>query len=1042
MYKQFLTIITCMLFSFMAVAQVTIKGKVTSAEDGMGLPGVSVVEKANPTNGVATDIDGNYTLTVPSKSSIIVFSSVGMKTIEISASKVGDLVMEADSEVLGEVVVTALGIKREKKSLGYAIQEIKGNDIIESRETNLANAFSGKVAGLQIVRSSNGPASSSKIVLRGNNSLTGDNQPLIVVDGVPMDNFTGAKNNDFWNPGADMGNGLGDLNPNDVESMSVLKGPAAAALYGSRAGNGVILITTKSGKARPGLGITFSTSLGLETIFMKPDLQNSFGQGSNGIYDKLSGSSWGPKIEGQEVEKWDKSKAPLNSYNNVDNFMDTGVSLTNSLSFQQQVSEGTSLYSSITYINNKSNIPGAKLQRFNFTTRALSKFGNSDKWTTDFKVQYTNSKVQNRPINGKNLRSSFGTLLSLPVSLDIRDFEKAIDKLGNHIWYKDSNSLNPYWAYRYNLNEDSRDRFLLNGSLKYQITDWLNAEIKAGADIYTTNTEVKLHAKGPLSNTGQYSKGIEDFRETNASFLFSATKDELWGKFGGAATLGGNMMFRKANSLSSNAGNLEVPNLFSLNNGKNKPSVSEYFSEHKINSLYGTFQFSYDRFLFLDFTWRNDWSSVLSEDNRSYFYPSIGTSFVFSDFLNKSDNKPTWLTYGKVRASYAEVGNDMGPYQLYNFFSIGKDPNGNTTGGRNKVLYNSDVKNELIKSWEAGLEIKMFNNRVGVDFSLYKSNATNQLLNIPLNPLSGYEAKKINAGDIQNDGFELMINARPIEYNDFAWDVTLNISKNENKVIELYKNLKTNEEVSQYSLGGYDNVSILAATGQKYGVIYGSKYKRVEDKNSKYFGKIVVDENGIPEASEGKFYLGDQQPNALVGLTNTFGYKNLSFSFLIDARFGGKIYSGTNYGLKTNGNSVKTVTDGKRDKFIYDGVVSDGKNGYIKNTKEVSPQDFWTSLAGKSSPNLGITEDNLFDATNIRIRNIQLNYKLPERWLKPLKIQNAKVGFSINNVLMLKSHLNGIDPESVYATGSNAVGFEYFSSPTSRSYFFNLSVSF
>lgn len=1041
MYKKLSTLVFCMLFSLAAIAQITIKGKVTSAEDGLGLPGVNVLEKGT-TNGVATNIEGDYTLTVASNSSIIIFSSIGMQTIEISASKAGDIVMQIDNNILEEVVVTALGIKREKKSLGYAIQEVSGDELLESRETNLANSFTGKVAGLQIVRGSNGPASSSKIVLRGNSSLTGDNQPLIVVDGVPMDNFTGAKNNDFWNPGADMGNGLGDLNPNDVESMSVLKGPAAAALYGSRAGNGVILITTKSGKARPGLGITYSTSLGIETIFMKPDLQTSFGQGSNGVYDKLSGSSWGPKITGQEIEKWNNSKTKMNSFDNVDNFMDTGISLNNTLSFQQQISNGTSLYSSITYVDNKSNIPGAKLERFNFTTRALSKFGQEDKWTTDFKVQYTNSKVKNRPINGNNPSSSFGVLLSLPTSLDIRDFEKAIDDTGNHIWYNASSGLNPYWGYRYNLNQDYRDRFMLNGSLKYQVTDWLNAEIKAGADIYTTNTENKLYAKGPLSSTGKYGKGMDNFREINTSFLLSATKDELLGKFGGAATFGGNLMYRKATGISANVKDLEVPNLFSLNNGKDKPVVNEYFSEHKINSLYGTFQINYDRFLFLDLTWRNDWSSVLSEANRSFFYPSVGTSFVFSDFLDKNDNKPKWFTYGKIRTSYAEVGNDMGPYQLYNFYYVSKDPNGNTVAGRNNVLYSENVKNELIKSWEAGLEVKLFDNKLGFDLSLYKSNATNQLLNIPMNPLSGYQYKKINAGDIQNKGFELMINARPIETNDFAWDMTLNISKNENKVIELFKDPETGDEVNQYALGGFDNISILAAAGQKYGTIYGSKYKRVEDENSEYFGKIIVDANGIPEAAEGKHYLGNQQPDAMIGLTNAFGYKNLSFSFLIDARLGGKIYSGTNYGLKANGNSKVTVVDGERKNFIFDGVVENGKGGFTKNTKEVSPQDFWTSLSGKSSSNLGITEDNLFSATNIRIRNIQINYQLPSKWIEPLKIQNAKVGFSVNNVLMLKSHLNGIDPESVYATGSNAVGFEYFSSPTSRSYFFNLSISF
>lgn len=1014
-------------------AQKTVSGTVTD-QTGFGIPGVNVVEKGT-TNGVSTDVDGNFTLTV-SDDAVLQFSAIGMKSMELSASQTSKVVMSEDIAMLDEVVVTALGIKREKKSLGYALQEVKGDELVESRESNLANAFSGKVAGLQVVRSSNGPAGSSKIVLRGNNSLTGDNQPLIVVDGVPMDNFTGAKNNDFWNPSEDMGSGLGDLNPEDIESMSVLKGPAAAALYGSRAGNGVILITTKTGKAKEGLGITFSSSLGFETIFMTPDLQTSFGQGENGTFGETSGSSWGPKIEGQEIKDFYGTKSNMQAQDNVKNFMDTGLVLTNSISFQQQVSSGTSLYSSVTYTDNDSNIPGSEMQRFNMITRAVSKFGKESRWTTDFKVQYMKTDVRNRPINGSRAESAFGTLLSLPTSLDIRLYEKAVDKFNKHIWYNPTSGLNPYWAYRYNINEDDRDRYLLNGSVKYEFTDWLNVEIRAGADKYTTNTSRKLYGNGPLTNTGRYSLGKDTFNETNSSFLFSANKDELFGKFGGAATFGGNLMYRKHTSINANAGELEVPNLFSITNGISKPTVSEGFSEHKINSLYGTMQLSYDRFVFLDFTWRNDWSSSLSKANRSFFYPSISGSLVFSEMLARSEQQPDWLTYGKVRASYATVGNDMGPYQLYNYYEISKDPNGNTKGSKNNILFNPNVKNELIKSWEVGIEARLFEGKVGLDFAYYKSNATNQLLNVPMDPLSGYKSQKVNAGDIENKGFELMLSGSPVTTDDFSWDITLNLSKNTNTVVEL------TEDVTQYALGGFENVSILAASGQKYGVIYGSKYKRVEDEKSEHFGKVVVDKNGIPEAADGKYYLGNQQPDAMLGFSNNFRYKNLSFSFLIDARFGGKIFSGTNYGLKRNGNSPLTVVNGERKELIYDGVTSDGKGGYTVNDKAVSPQDFWTGLAGKSNANLGITEDNLFDATNIRVRNIQLNYTLPSKWIKPLKMQSAKVGFSVNNVLMLKNHLNGVDPESVYATGSNAVGFEYFSSPTSRSYFVNLSISF
>ncbi|MDO5609048.1 MAG: SusC/RagA family TonB-linked outer membrane protein, partial [Capnocytophaga sp.] len=643
----------------------SVSGTVTD-ESGSPLPGVTVMVK-NTSRGTSTDFDGKYDINA-SRGEVLVFSYVGYATAErsVGTSQTINVVLQEDTQQLGEVVVTALGIRREKKSLGYALQEVKGAELVEARETNIANAFSGKVAGLQVIRSSNGPAGSSKIVLRGNNSLTGDNQPLVVVDGVPMDNFTGASNNDFWNPSTDMGNGLGDLNPNDIESMSVLKGPAAAALYGSRAGNGVILITTKSGKAREGLGITYTTSVGFENIFMTPDVQNVFGQGANGIYNELSGASWGPKIEGQTVTDWSGKQIPLRSYDNVKNFFNTGIDIQHSIAFQQQVSNGTSLYSSLSHSDNESMIPGATYKRLNLITRAVSRFGKDEKWTTDLKVQYINTQAKNRPIGGSRNINSFATLVGLPSTIDVTEFSNATDANGIHTWYNPS-GVNPYWLARYNTNEDSRDRFLINGMVKYSIFDWLSAEVKGGSDLYTTNTDNKTYGRGPLTATGRYSIGKNVFNESNFSFLLSANKSNLFGKIGMAATFGGNLMKRTASGMSINAGELEVTNLFSVRNSQGVPSVGESQRKHKINSLYGTYQISYDGYLFLDVTGRNDWSSTLSKANRSFFYPSVSASAVFSEMLDRIDVKPDWLDYGKIRGSYAVVGNDMGPYQLYNF---------------------------------------------------------------------------------------------------------------------------------------------------------------------------------------------------------------------------------------------------------------------------------------------------------------------------------------------------------------------------------------
>ncbi|WP_299577967.1 SusC/RagA family TonB-linked outer membrane protein [uncultured Sunxiuqinia sp.] len=1016
--------------------QVSISGNVTSSDDGYPLPGVTVIQQGT-TNGTVTDMDGNYTINVP-QGSVVLFSFIGMETTEITAdgSKTYNVVLNPKTTGLEEVVVTALGIKREQKTLGYSMQELKGEALLESREANLTNALSGKVTGLQVIKSSNGPAGSSKIVLRGYSSLTGDNQPLIVVDGVPIDNFTGASNNDYWNPSTDMGNGLGDINPEDIASMSVLKGASAAALYGSRAGNGVILITTKTGKKRDGLGITVSSSVGFESTFISPDMQMSFGQGSDGSFDNRSNISWGPAITGQSVVKWDGTSVPMYAYDNVENFFDTGINLNNNVSFQQQINK-TSLYTSVTQTNDKSMIPGAKLNRTNLMTRSMSTFGEKDNWVLDTKIQYVRSTANNRPLSGNNSSNSFRTMYLLPVSMDIRDFENASDELGNMIWYGGGNAVNPYWGEKNNLNEDTRDRFIFHGSLKYKFTDWLSMEMKGGADMYTNNTETKLYSGSPLSATGRYSLGKSTHTETNYSTLVTAQQDNVFGKFGGMVTLGGNLMEQRSSGISGSSGELEVPNLFALNNGKDKPTVRESFSHKKINSLYGLLQVNYDGYLFLEGTFRNDWSSSLHPDNRSFFYPSVNASWVITDMVNKTGGSlPSWLTFSKVRASYAEVGNDLPPYQLYNTYWIDKDPNGNTTAGVGNTLYDPSVRSELIKSYEVGIDGRFFNNRLGFDFAWYQSNATRQLINLPMDPQSGYSSKKINAGDIQNTGVELMVNGRIIDNaNDgLNWDIQLNYSFNKNTIEDLY------DDIQVYDLGGFDNLKILAQVGGEYGEIHGTRFLRVEDVNSPHFGKLLLTEDGLPQGTTESEKIGSQQPDALVGLTNTFSYKGFSLSFLIDGRFGGEMFSTTNQSMQAAGTAQITAPGGSREDMVLDGVIANG-DGFVANDKSITAQQYWTTVTSTTG-NLGIGEANIYDATNIRLRTLQLNYSLPKSLLSKTVFQRASVGFSCNNVLMIKSHMNGVDPESTFATGTNAVGFENTAPPTSRNFLFNITLGF
>ena len=1021
-------------------------GKATgTVVDAFGpVVGASVLVKGT-TNGNITDLDGNFTLEGVNNGDIIVISYIGYVTQEIPfTGQPINVTLAEDSEQLEEVVVTALGIKRSEKSLGYAMQQVGGDDLVKAREPNLANALSGKVSGVQVIRSSNGAGGSSKIQLRGSNSITGLNQPLIVVDGVPMDNFTGADNNDFYNPSIDYGNGLSDLNAEDIESMSVLKGASAAALYGSRAGNGVILITTKSGRENPGLGITISGSVSAETIFMKPDRQTTFGQGTQGIFNPTSDYSWGPRIEGQTVTDWDGKSQTLQYYDNLDNYFNTGVNTTESFTFSQMYNK-TAIYASATRMDDANKIPSAKLNRTNMTLRATSTFGKDDKWSFDGKIQYINTAAKNRPLSGNNDNNAFMRMYLMPTTMDIRDFENCLDQYGEMRWWQpSSNALNPYWSQKYNTNEDRRNRFLINASLKYRFTDWLTGEIKAGSDMYFTETENKMYAGGPDASkaNGTYGIGEKKFYENNYSFLFTAQKDNVFGKWGGVVNFGGNMMVRKSTGLENSLSNLTIPNVFWITNGASSNlSRTQTFERKKINSLYGTLGINYDGWAFLDATFRNDWSSTLGTDNRSFFYPSVSVSWVISDMMNKMDkNMPDWFTYAKVRASFAQVGNDLDPYQLYNTYSITTQ---DATGGvvsstSDKVLYNPAVKNELITSWEVGAEVRFLNNRLGVDFAWYKSNAKNQLLNIPLNDLSGFENMKVNAGNIQNQGIELMLNATPVQTESgFTWDTNINFSRNRNKIIELLPG-EENAHMT-YSLGGYDNVYVYAVAGGNYGEIWGTKFQRVTDESSPYFGQLLLSSSGLPQATSSQEKIGDQQPDALVGWTNTFTWKNWSLGFQIDGRFGGDIFSATNVFLQRNGIAEVTAPGGNRDDMVIEGVISDGNGGYIPNTIAVKQQDYWQAV---TVGNLGIGEANLYSATNIRLRNITLNYSFPKQMLSKTPLQAVKLGFSVNNVWMIYSDMHGVDPESVFATSSNATGFENLAAPTSRSYLFNVTLGF
>jgi TonB-linked SusC/RagA family outer membrane protein len=1010
-----------------------------TVEDEFGpVAGASVVIKGT-TNGTMTDMDGHFTLEGVKKGDIIQISFIGFATQDIpyTGQTALNVKLEEDAQKLDEVVVTALGMKRDKKALGYAMQELKGDELLSSREPNLANSLSGKVSGLQIVRSSNGVGGSSKIVLRGNNSLTGSNQPLIVVDGTPMDNFTGGVDDVWGNSGADMGNGLSDINPEDIESMTVLKGASAAALYGSRAGNGVILITTKSGKKNEGLGITVNAGITTESIFLKPDMQNSFGQGSVGAYDNQSRLSWGPKAEGQTVTDWMGRQVPLRTYDNIDAFFNTGTSFNEGISFQQNI-KGTSVFSSINRSDDAGITPESKLNKTNITLRATTFLDEAEKWKVDAKVNYINLNAHNRPIQGVNPSNAFNTIYNLPRSLNVADFKNSVDEDGNMIWWDASKNPqeNPYWVTKYRQNNDTRNRLLGNIALKYAPTNWFNVELRGGTDYYTTTKNEKVYAGGNTTPSGLYSEGSETFYENNYSFLATANKDNLIDRLGGFVTFGGNLMIQRRTKMNASAGELLVPNLFSLNNGINKPTVTSELIRRKMNSLYGSLQLNWDGYLFLDITARNDWSSTMSKANRSYFYPSVSLSGVISDMVPKLGGQmPEWFTFAKVRASYAEVGNDLDPYQLYNNFTVGKDENSNTTAAPGNVLYDSSVRSELIKSWEAGFDIRFFNNRLGLDAAWYKTNATRQLLNLPMDPFSGYSSRKVNAGNIQNEGVEISLNGLILDNpKGLSWNSTAQFSLNRNKIIDLYPG------VTLYDIKTLDAIQIVAVQGSYYGDIYGQTFQRVEDKNDPNYGKIIVGEDGLPLITTGKSKVGNQSPDWMLGWTNSFSYKGFNLSFLVDFRIGGDLYSATASNLYTRGNAAGTVVNGERQDFIVPNSVVQTPNGYTENKVPVTHQNYWERIG--STGNYGLPEMYTYDATNIRLRNITLGYDFNKAMLKNTPFQRLRLSATCNNVWMIHYNLPGIDPESVSATNTNATGFENGAAPTSRSFTFNVTVGF
>jgi TonB-linked SusC/RagA family outer membrane protein len=1014
-----LFLFSCTAFGAMA-QEIMVSGKVTSANAAKSVEGVTVVLKGT-NRAVATANDGSFTITAPANGKLI-FSGVGFKTktVDINGAAL-NVSLDEDVAQLDAVVVTALGIQRQKKSLGYSTQQVGGSDLSTNREVNVANALAGKVAGLVINRGTSGPGSSTRLQLRGDRSVQGLNQPLYVIDGVPMDNTIRGGAGEF--NGSDGGDVIGNIPPDDIENISVLKGPNAAALYGARAANGVVLITTKKGRSQRGLGITYSLNYANENPTYKLKFQDQYAQGDGGTYTANSVNSWGPKITGQGVTNWLGENINLAAQDHTGPLFQNGSSVNNALSVSAG-NEKSQIRLSGSNERSTGLIPGNKYTRSSFLFRGNTQI--SSKLSFDAKVNYIYQNVINRPSGGEEAVNPYSDLIRMPTTVRNQDLQRydvpENGKPRNNFFTKDGTIINnPYWIINNFNTQEVRNRFITSLSSRYLITEDLSVQARVGLDKYFDNNDRKVAPGSPTqlvggnSLSGDFSANNYNSTEINVDALITYAKKI--NKIGFSIS-GGSAFFRKNTIFESqSAGGLDIPYLYVPSNGKT-PTSNRATASKEIQSVFGSGQISYNDYLFVDVTARNDWSSTLPTANRSYFYPSVSLSAIVSEMVKL----PTAINYAKVRASFAKVGKD--DEQLYSFIQTLVS----STGVNGVILANNsnlvlkDVKPEQTSAIELGTELRFLNNRLTVDLSYYKTNSRNQILRLPLPLSSLFSTRTINAGNIQNSGFEMVLGASPVKQKDFEWNISINYAKNKNKVIELTSGLDS-------TLISTNRVSDLYA---KVGDPLGNLYVRGFERNAA--GRIVVGANGLPLIRAGRpLNVGNYNPDWTGGITNTFRYKAFTASFLIDARVGGKIVSHTQAVLAGSGLTEETIA-GRDGNLIIDGDLAGGG----KNTTPITSQAYWSLVGGRGGP---VGEAFTYSATNVRLRQLSIGYRLPSNLLKKTPFTNIDFTLSGRNLFFLKKTAP-FDPEVALNNGLGGQGIDFWSMPTTRSIGFNINVSF
>ncbi|HSJ07867.1 MAG TPA: SusC/RagA family TonB-linked outer membrane protein [Longimicrobiales bacterium] len=1032
-----------------------VQGTVVEATSRQPLSGVQVIVVGTTIGGVTND-DGRFLLlNVPVGQRTIRAELIGFRledqpvTVRADGTATASFVLTQTAVELErlQVVVTALGIERQERTITTSVQSVTGDQLTRTPESNLVAALSGKISGVSITNSNVG-GGSSRIVIRGANSLTGNNQPLFVLDGIPVSNATGT--NPFGSMGynaIDYGNMIQDLQPSDIESVSVLKGPNAAALYGSRAANGAIIITTKTGRRQQGLGIglTATSTLSFERPLKLPEYQNLYGQGWNGRYSYLDGrgngvyddydESWGPRLDmGLMIPQFfsNGQPAPWASHpDNVSNFFETGRTANTSVAFST-TTDRSSTRLSIARLDQDGMYPGFAQAR---TTLGLnSSIDLADRLRAHVSAQYTNSDGENRPAQGYGADNFMWQFLWFGRQVDTGILKSRLrNEDGSQFNWNNRWNNNPYWTATVNENVDNRDRIIGSASVSYDVMNWLTATLRSGTD-WSQDTRRRLFAAGTIGQTGVDPNGAfgesNVFRqETNTDFLLS-TKPRAFGDVTVSTNFGGN---RRDNSYRSNGvyvRNLVVPELYDLGNAAVTPDLSDWREEQRVNSLYGSAQFGFREFLFVDVTGRNDWSSTLPATSNSYFYPSVSAGLVFSDLATIPG-----LTYGKVRIGWAEVGNDADPYQLVDPY-IADVPFGSvpryTASNR---LRNYNLKPETTRSWEVGAELRFLDGRVAFDGTYYNKLTFDQILPIQTTALTGFTSRMLNAGSIRNKGVELMVNALPVRLaNGLSWEVTLNWSRNDNMVEELWGDLES------IVLGTYYGVQVVAKKGEPYGQMYGRKYVRDSQ------GSVVVGTNGLPlnVATNPNGVLGNYNPDWNAGINNRIRYGPLDLSFLIDRQSGGSIYSLTNvYGTRSGvlSNTVlgreeadangAPITPANGGGLIVPGVrVVAGDT--VPNTVRVAAQSYHRGLTG-------LHENFVYDASFTKLREVRLGYDVPRSLTSRMRMARMSLALVGRN-LILWSDVPNIDPETAFNPG-NVQGFEYSQPPSARSIGFSITVT-